>query len=450
MGPKRVRTLSRENVVMNPTRERVLRAVRQRQASPTPPRKARVLEPAARVMAAKVGPSLAKVVSPKLTKLIDMLDEGTLNGSTSRPARARRSGSPSTGSSSETPGVAGVRSRTLQRRARHRMGKYLEDALSAHDRGMSFLAEVAVGPKSAKEYRRLVESFKAEANLDDLEALEPTKLDSLLSNHFEKMFFNGIQSTHGAKLLAGIVHHVPRYGKQGDRHLPNAWRCLKGWRRLTPGRSRRPEPLKLWAGIANVMIRDGHPLEALFCMISVSSYLRPNSLLGLTKAFLVPPLRGCSDYWSILAHPEEGGNPSKTGEFDLSLRLDSAWFRPVSPLLSILKEGDPQARVFPFDYFHYLKVFKTSTATLKEKVVPYQTRHSGASIDRLLGVRSALEVKQRGGWRSDTSVRRYERHARIQHSAARFSSDMAVYLDQCERQLGEMFLRGRTVCPPRT
>eukprot|EP00969_Alexandrium_andersonii_P103968 4587497-Alexandrium_andersonii.AAC.1 len=44
----------------------------------------------------------------------------------------------------------------------------------------------------------------------------------------------------------------------------------------------------------------------------------------------------------------------------------------------------------------------------------YQLRHGGASWDRLRRVRTLQEVKQRGQWSADASVRRYEAAAKVQ------------------------------------
>ena len=50
---------------------------------------------------------------------------------------------------------------------------------------------------------------------------------------------------------------------------------------------------------------------------------------------------------------------------------------------------------------------------LKDKAVLHQLRHSGASWDRYRNYRDTLEVKLRGRWQADSSVRRYEQHALV-------------------------------------
>ena len=45
--------------------------------------------------------------------------------------------------------------------------------------------------------------------------------------------------------------------------------------------------------------------------------------------------------------------------------------------------------------------------------IPYQMRHTGASTDFGTGDRSIVEIRRRGRWRSDTSVRRYEKGSQL-------------------------------------
>ena len=53
-----------------------------------------------------------------------------------------------------------------------------------------------------------------------------------------------------------------------------------------------------------------------------------------------------------------------------------------------------------------------------EKVVesPYQCRHGGPSRDRLVKLRTLAEIKKRGRWDTDSSVRIYEKAGRIQQT----------------------------------
>ena len=44
----------------------------------------------------------------------------------------------------------------------------------------------------------------------------------------------------------------------------------------------------------------------------------------------------------------------------------------------------------------------------------YMGRHTGASLDRLMGTLPLSEVQKRGRWKSETSVKRYEKRALVQ------------------------------------
>lgn len=83
--------------------------------------------------------------------------------------------------------------------------------------------------------------------------------------------------------------------------------------------------------------------------------------------------------------------------------------------------------------------------------VPYQARHSGASIDAALGLRSRVEIKARGRWKSDRSVARYESKARIAESVDALPKAMLYHLQACHRHLEELLcqrVEARTHPPP--
>ena len=79
----------------------------------------------------------------------------------------------------------------------------------------------------------------------------------------------------------------------------------------------------IWCAVANDFVREGRRQMALFVVISASTYLRPGQLLALAPERVVEPRHGASQYWSLLINPEEMGKPSKTGDYDLSLMVDS-------------------------------------------------------------------------------------------------------------------------------
>jgi len=57
-------------------------------------------------------------------------------------------------------------------------------------------------------------------------------------------------------------------------------------------------------------------------------------------------------------------------------------------------------------------------------------------------------VKARGDWRWDRSVRRYEKHARLTHTGTAYPGWLDLYLEECEKHLEDIFLKGRPVPLP--
>ena len=60
-------------------------------------------------------------------------------------------------------------------------------------------------------------------------------------------------------------------------------------------------------------------------------------------------------------------------------------------------------------------------------ITVYSLRHAGASWDLLTGRRSYEQVKDRGGWKTDTSMQRYAKAARSQQLAGEMPYHVVKY-----------------------
>ena len=344
---------------------------------------------------------------------------------------------------------AGQRMRSLQQRAKGRMKKYLREAEADEGRGEMFLVKKALTDPVVKEYRYEMDSFEKYEAEHGGQAVAGDALDKLLTKYMQMLFFAGHEASRGGKLLAAVMHFRPEYSRIGTSSLPRAWRSLRGWRRLCPGRSRLPEARPFWQALAVVMIGEGELQKALFTLMMVDTYLRPGSMFTLTRGCLIPPAIGASRFWSLLVHPSEGGTTSKTGEVDISMLLDSAWLQWAAPLWAALKEGPSSAPLWDFNYLDFLVVFRRCAAKLgRPTLVPYQARHSGASCDRAAGSRTAEETRRRGTWKSISSVMRYEKVARVAQSLDKHSKAHRDYFDLCVTLLPSLALRGGAVPAP--
>ena len=112
--------------------------------------------------------------------------------------------------------------------------------------------------------------------------------------------------TRGEKLVAGIMFFHPEYGRQGGLYLPRALRCLKGRKKLSPSRSRKPLVFAIWAAMAVELCRLGSPLAAALVLVMVECYLRPGEMLGLTSDSFLAPSDHAVNSWVVwlCAHPD--------------------------------------------------------------------------------------------------------------------------------------------------
>ena len=273
-------------------------------------------------------------------------------------------------------------------------------------------------------------------------------MDAALVEYFNTLYLSGHQGHRGEKILAALLDRYPQYGRLGSKKIPRAWRAVRGWRKLTPGTSRRPESLGFWSAVAVELVRQGQLQMAVFTLLSLSAYLRPSEAMGLRRGDVIAPATGVTQHWSLLVAPSERGLATKTGEMDVSVAMDSKWTAGWLPrILKVLSSGEAESCVWRFTYRDFTKLFAKIVAQIgAPSTVPYQWRHSGLSIDRSRLYRTQDEVQKRGRWRVVKSVMRYEKHARLAESTHRFSAAMQAHFQNCEAQLADVVL-GRAAAP---
>ena len=335
--------------------------------------------------------------------------------------------------------------RTLlkERRGRHHVRKYVDAAMTAD--AQSFLEQNTVGHRSKARYDLSLKSFLAFSDRHGLALQTSKQLDDALAVFMNRGFFEGHQAYMGEVVICAVMDKLPEFSKRGSRSLPWAWKCVKGWRRLTPGRSRRAWPWAFWAGMATSLARAGELACAIILLVSVSTYARPSEIFALRKDDLHPPVAGISKFWALRLRAEELLAPTKVGCFDDTVSLDSAELRWLEPVLRELKKGSGDELLFPAGYPQYVKAFRKAVAELgapADKVVPYCTRHSGASIDRARRTRTQEEVTRRGRWGSLKSTARYEKGAALTASWALLTPGLKTWCEACERHLEGTIVHG--------
>ena len=347
----------------------------------------------------------------------------------------------SSSSSEETiePARKVGRTRVPQVRRRRRLQKYLDAAVDSLHKGTTFLEEQAVTKQVQKTYDKEVELFKVFLRQNHLENTKD--IDHCIAMYLNHLFWKGEQPYRGEKFLAGWMHRHPRYGRIGDLKLSRSWRALKGWRRLCPGNSKKPMPLGVWCAVAIELVRMRQVRMALFLLVALSTYARPSELLRCPTSCLIPPSSGVLDEWALLPAPQELAVSTKTGEYDHSVALDSKFLKPwADTLFTALKTQAPDTNLWNFTYGQYLASFKAACRMIHLELSPYQTRHSGPSIDRARQWRLLHEVQKRGNWRSHKSVMRYEKSARLALSYQSLPPAVRHHCDMCEPLVGDVLL----------
>ena len=309
-------------------------------------------------------------------------------------------------------GARGKRTRGPPSRPRGAL-REIVDAMVRNPKSQTILEHAAVSERVRQNYARRLEDFQAFLKKERLPHHLDEDMDSALVIFFNQKYLEGEGAHVGDYTLAAIMDANPSFGRQGHRHLPRAWRSLKGWRKLCPARSRLAFPLAVWCAISWRMVQRGHLQKAIFNLMQVSTYHRPGALLQLRKLGLARPTSGITRHWSVVTSLTETDDISKTGTKDDSIVLDSKWITFMGPILEQLKKGKPLDRVWNFNYAEYLSVFRSCCKDLRIDLVPYQARHSGHSIDRASNVRTQEEVRKRGGWMARQSVARYEKAGRL-------------------------------------
>ena len=178
-----------------------------------------------------------------------------------------------------------------------------------------------------------------------------------------------------------------------------------------------------------------------YLLWSLTTYSRPSEPLGVRRRDLSKPIMGASPDWTAVMFPCERDARSKVLGSDDSMALSTKIVPWMQVLLETLIEGPPDELVFEFDYQEFAKQFSKTRRRLRiKKLVPYQARHSGASIDLCMGYRTIAEVKNRGRWASDKSMLRYNKAAKLAQSLKQFDAKQLAFIRAAQSRLEALFL----------
>ena len=181
---------------------------------------------------------------------------------------------------------------------------------------------------------------------------------------------------------------------------------------------------------------QGHPEVALLLVVMFVCYFRPGEPLTIQSKDVAPP-HGHFAYTALNVFPSEREGRNKTGLADVSLLLNAPYVPYLSSLVALLAQARSGRPLFGCRYLNVKNLFEAAQMALRlpERFVLYQVRHGGPSHDMAFGYRSMAEIKARGQWVTDASVKRYEGHARLQQVEAQLSGPQARLAAGAPRRL---------------
>jgi hypothetical protein len=310
------------------------------------------------------------------------------------------------------------------------------------------LEEDAVTAPTREKYQQAIREINAWLAAKGCVPLDPLNgVDNNLAVWMQAMFLEGYQSEKGSLAIAAVKYEWPEFGHRGALALPRADQALRGWRRRAPLTSRLPLPWEVVALIAVDLIESGELWMGYLTVLSFCCYFRPSEPLKVRGGDLIPPLDfGGHHFWSITLHPIDYLISSKSSAFDETLVIDK------EPFLSLLGPGlhrlkmlrDADEKVFQFTQTQWNAAFQKAALRVGVAVLKpylYGLRHGGASYDRATQTRPALEVKLRGRWTTDASVRRYEKHGRVAEQLHRLGAAVMAEAMSAPAQLGRLLAR---------
>ncbi|CAK0838172.1 unnamed protein product [Prorocentrum cordatum] len=295
---------------------------------------------------------------------------------------------------------------------------------------LSVLEAPAVSASTGRNYHDCAQKFLSWCLWTARDFSCCVDLDTVLAVYFVHLFLDGYDSATGRTTLAALKHHLPSM-LVGSRPLPRAFSGA--------ARMRLPLPRVAMFAIVGVLLAQGRLSEAVFVRLAFDTYLRPSEAYRLTAASLIAPRvgsRGGYQHWAILVNDAASGRPGKTGVTDESAIVDdpSLW-----PLLAALRDGRrPEANLWTFSPEQVRQAFRAALAMLQldgEQTSLHSLRRGGASDDLLSGRRTRKEVKDRGRWRTDQSLNRYGKRARMQQRLGLLSPALVDFGDKVEARL---------------
>lgn len=318
---------------------------------------------------------------------------------------------------------------------------------------MTYLESRSVRLPTLKDYTNRRNIFLKWCQVHGMETLTEHQLDQALVEYLEFLFSEGMKIDSGIRIHAAMRFFNPALGRPSSGSLARTVKALKGWSHAAPPMQRLPLPIEVLGAIIGLLIQKNLMEIGIRLLLQFICYLRPGECSNLTVKQLVPPQHSVGmrfQFWALLLHPVEEGVPGKTNVYDATVLIDTElWLSPFFKKLIEAKGQDDPLWTHPHEMV--VNSFRTCVEELgltQLGTCLYTLRHGGATHDIIAKRRSMLEVKQRGRWAADSSLKRYVKLARLQSEMNKIPSHILTYGRNILDTLPHLISQSRPNVPP--
>ena len=303
-----------------------------------------------------------------------------------------------------------------------------------------------MGVRTRLDYEKRLRLFDEHCVRAALPLVSIPDIEKALLEFFDWAYLSGQPLDAGTKLLAAVGARWPHLHKTSlGLLLARARRALQGWARLDPPRTRLPLPWPVLSGLSVLLVLSGIWDFAMLILLAADAYLRPGELAMLTPDNVVrprPSLGPIFQHAALLLFPYAEGIASKTHQFDDSVVLDSVgreWL--TAGLLRLVARRAPRQALLD-GRAPALRLALSRMASLlgleSWQLSPFVLRHTGPSHDHLSHLRSLPEIKHRGHWASDTSLRRYEKSSQVTARLESLPEKTLAFLQRADAEIPDL------------
>jgi hypothetical protein len=149
--------------------------------------------------------------------------------------------------------------------------------------------------------------------------------------------------------------------------------------------------------------------------------------------------------------PWERQVSTKAGQFDEALLLDDPDMPFLGSLLFRLARRRTGQRLWDFTMAEMVQSFERHCKKLgfwPQIECLYQLRHGGASHDKFVRKREDMAIQRRGRWSVPSSLRRYEKHGRVQSILNQTTVSMRAFGRMVLENFPALYLKRQRMQPP--